>query len=116
MIEHKILKMAYNKCNELLKNISENNLKALQNEFGISPAILNEITDAIKPFNKDTENNFFTINEKEFEVFSYENNIDFGIEATLYSIYNKKTELTLHAALIKQESDYELQYRLIEVQ
>ncbi len=116
MIEHKIFKIAFNKCSELLKNISDNNLEALQNEFGISSAILTEIIEAIKPYDKDTENNFFAINEKEFDVFSYENNIDFGIEATLYSIHNKETELTLHAALIKQESGYKLQYRLIEVQ
>ena len=115
MKESKIFKLAFNKCSEFLKNISENNLENLQNEFGISTDNLNEIMEAVKPYSEDTENNFFTINEKQFEVFNYNNNVDFGIEAALFTSQDKKTELTIHAELIKQEADYKLQYKLIEV-
>ena len=115
MKEIKIFKIAFNKCSEFLKNISENNLETLENDFDISPAIFEEIMEAIKPYNKQTENNIFRIKELEFEVFKY-NNVDFGIEATLFTNQNKKTELTLHADLINQElAKYKFQYKLIEV-
>jgi hypothetical protein len=113
-IPEQIIKIAFDLNQQLLKSISNKNLISLNKQFNISSPIFEEIEDELISVNLNTTK--LTVESSNFEVFKYNDSNNYGIEASIFTIDGKITDLTINTELIVQESNqYYLNYRLIEI-
>ena len=113
-IPEQIIKIAFDLNQQLLNSISNKNLISLNKQFNISSPIFEEIEDELISVNLNTTK--LTVESSNFEVFKYNDSNNYGIEASIFTIDGKITDLTINTELIVQESNqYYLNYRLIEI-
>lgn len=107
--------IAYKLCSEFIAIINLEDFEKLDQKFGISLVVWNEIKENVLRYYFQNTNFKLFISYDFFEIFDYEDG-DYGIEAHLNDQNGQWTELTLRADLIRQADDqYQLDYRLIEV-
>jgi hypothetical protein len=111
MVEKSITEAAFKLTCELIESINQKNFKNLEDNFNISPAVLEEIKEELFDYFETEKLPKLKILETHFEIFKYDTTEGFGIEATIFNLDNKETELTLHTEFYNNN----LRFKLIEV-
>lgn len=111
MVEKSIRETAFKLTFELVENINKKNFKNLEDNFSINPAVLEEIKEELFDYFETENLPKLKILETHFDIFKYDSTEGFGIEATIFTLDNKETELTLHTEFYNNN----LRFKLIEV-
>ncbi|MFB9078632.1 hypothetical protein ACFFLS_14965 [Flavobacterium procerum] len=111
MVEKSIKETAFKLTCELVENINTEDFEKLKNNFGINSAVLEEIKEELFDYFETENLPKFKILETHFDIFKYDSTEGFGIEAKIFTLDNKETEVTLHTEFYNNS----LKFKLIEV-
>lgn len=111
MIDKNISPIAFQLNSELIENINAMDFENLNSNFGINSAVFEEIKEELFDYFETENIPKLKILDTHFSIFKYDSTEGFGIEAKIFTLDNKETELTLHT---EYYNNY-LQFKLIEV-
>ncbi|MBS7252739.1 hypothetical protein [Flavobacterium branchiicola] len=111
MIEENNAQIAFKLNAELIENINARDFENLKNKFRINTAIFEEIKEELSEYFRSEDFPKLKILETNFSLFKYDSIEGFGIEAKIFTLDNKETELTLHTEFCNNS----LNFKLIEV-
>ncbi|MFD2942824.1 hypothetical protein [Flavobacterium notoginsengisoli] len=111
MTNKTIFQTAFQLNAELVENINSMNFENLKSNFGINSAVFEEIKEELFDYFETEDIPKLKILETNFSIFKYDSLEGFGIEAKLFTVDNKETELTLHTEF----DNNTLRFKLIEV-
>ena len=111
MTEENIFLIAFKLNSELIENINSLNFENLKNNFEINSAVFEEIKEELFGYFETESLPKLKILETHFSIFKYYSTEGFGIEAKIFTLDNKETELTLHTEFYNNS----LRFKLIEV-
>lgn len=114
MTEEKIRQLAFISNCELVQDINAMNLNNLEIKYEIKPAVLAELQEELFDYFKTSTIPELKIVETKFDIFKYDSIDGYGIDAKLFTVDDKETELTLHLEF-NNENKHKLKYRSIEV-
>ncbi|MFC0779733.1 hypothetical protein [Flavobacterium sp. HJSW_4] len=111
MTAENISPIAFKLNSELLENINSMDFENLKNNFGINSAVFEEIKEELFDYFETENLPKLKILQTHFDIFKYDSTEGFGIEAKIFTLDNKETELTLHTEFCNNN----LRFKLIEV-
>ncbi|MBL0735685.1 hypothetical protein JI750_02230 [Flavobacterium sp. GN10] len=111
MTAEKISPIAFKLSSELIENINAKDFENLKTNFGINSAVFEETKKELFDYFETENLPKLKILETHFSIFKYNTTEGFGIEAKIFTLDNKETELTLHTEFYNNT----LRFKLIEV-